>query len=153
MKYDDNYTRRAMQQFPDVVKMYLENIDVHMEDCIISQEYSAMSVGSGTCFEFVCRAEESDFKYFEDFSKEISRDNFPLINKEAVMRANATSMDASEFNCFNTETIIKFAFSVPALSVGTMNNFMHILKTKTEPLQYKKFSENIDKEITEELGE
>lgn len=151
-QYEHSSVMKVIYQFPEIVKAYLKTIDVHVSDVKVNEQMGYMHSTKGMVFYFECRTEEKDFAYFKDFSREIQRDHFPKIDYDMVIGPIDGSC-INDFTCFVNETIITFTFETPIESLKDIDNFMHMLKTKTQPIAYRKFSEKMDEEITQELGE
>ena len=147
---NEKYRKKAMHQFPEIVKMYLESIDVHVVTARASQ---TMGYQNGIVFHFECRTDKEDYKYFDGMGANvISEDHYPKMNPE-VIAAPLGVISIADFSCFVKETIVTFIMEVPIASIDDIDRFMYVLKDKTQPIQYRKFSESIDKEVEQELGE
>lgn len=151
--YNTDAIRGIIYQFPEIVKAYLDTIDVHVTNSRVNQSAGYVHSSRGMIFHFECRADEKDFVHFKDFSNYISTDQYPKIDYNAVTSGFVDGSSWSDFTCFSKETIVTFSFEVPVDNLQDIDNFMHMLKTKTQTIAYRKFSEKMDEEISQELGE
>lgn len=152
-KHEYYSTIDIINQFPEIVKTYLQTLDVDILECSMNEQIGYKYSSRSRIFLFRCRVDSDNFKYFEGFSEEECRDSFFIVNHDAVIRFIYEGSAAKDFTCFTRGVKITFSFRVCIESTKDIDDFLYMLKTKTQNMAYKKFSEKIDNEITKELGE
>lgn len=135
---------------------YLEHIDVRVNNVErrLSDDYPKSVTphhsNSGCIYAIHCRASQEIFKYLEYFATSISFTDIPVLNKDAVI-----SHDLS-LSMFDMERHVNFTIQLGVSynePLEALDRFLVQLKEQTKDLLWRKFSESVDEEITEELGE
>jgi len=153
-KYGESEIRKIVHQFPEIVKAYLNTIDVYVDEVELDQNplLNGLGYAKGAVFYFECRTEDQNYIYFKDFTKIIRTNNYPKINMDAITGYVDDEIGLNDFTCFSTEIVVVFCLEVSIYDLNDIDSFMKMLKQKTKPIAYKKFSSKIDEEIDNELG-
>lgn len=99
-----------------------------------------------------CEIEKDLFEHFDGIARLDSIQRYPKINEENVY-SNANSISLRDFSIFEYDEVARFELPIQAASEADINEQMFILKTKTEPIVYKRFSQDFDNQVEDELGE
>lgn len=94
---------------------------------------------------------EEQFKHIKVLCYHFQEEKYPKLIKESLFASADISIN--DFSIFEYDTIIYFNMKFSFDSVDGLNKLFSEIKNKTEPLLRKKFEEEFDKELTNEIGE
>lgn len=151
--YTDKLNSPVVSMVFDAVESYLDYlgcVKVHDKDHMVHQVYDPHTFVNHE-FTFTCQVLDKDYKYFRDLPHAYVKrqDSYPKLNYDNI-RSN---VDLNDFSAVEYETVITFEFRVVASTPDDINTIIKSLKTYTKDLLYKKFSDEVDEQIIDEIGE
>lgn len=159
---EDHLTRRVSMQDPrelHTLRLGLKGIETYLNhigvEIVNVKEHSQDMWNANTNmphrhmdFRITARCPEHMFNdCFSDFSIVIDKEMCASLNEEAILSSDISA------SMFDFDPYLRFEMRLLASCPEDMDTHLQEIKHKTKDILYKKFSESIDDEITEELGD
>lgn len=101
---------------------------------------------------FECICKEEAYIYVSKFAQLQEIIVNPVVNRDALYGGCFQADGQPVESVFAEEKYFRFQIIIRAYGLDELDKFIIKLKKDTEPLRYKRFNEEMDKQITEELS-
>jgi hypothetical protein len=126
----------------------------HDYDSMYSMSYSHPTLVNGVITTYIdCSSKEEQFKYVSKCSKLEEIVVTPVVNRDALYGGCFQADGQPVETVFSEDKTFKYQMIVRVSSLEDLDKWILNLKKETEPLRFKRFNEEMDKQITEELSQ